>query len=99
MEIYRTALYAGDEILTLDSLNGFALVQIQDGARQTLAENVSYFLRLNGGQILYLSDGGLFLHDGTNTRLSEDALQVFCAGGQYNTGAVSLFLPEFGDQQ
>lgn len=99
VEIYRTALYAGDEILTLDSLNDFALVQIQDGARQTLAENVSYFLRLNGGQILYLSDGGLFLYDGASTRLSEDALQVFCAGGQYNTGTVSLFLPEFGDQQ
>ena len=99
VEIYRTALYAGDEILTLDSLNGFALVQIQDGARQTLAENVSYYLRLNGGQILYLSDGGLFLYDGASTLLSEDALQVFCAGGQYNTGAVSLYLPEFGDGQ
>ena len=99
VEVYRTALYAGDEILTLDSLNGFALVQIQDGARQTLAENVSYYLRLNGGQILYLSDGGLFLYDGASTLLSEDALQVFCAGGQYNTGAVSLYLPEFGDGQ
>ena len=99
VEIYRTALYAGDEILTLDSLNDFALVQIQDGARQTLAENVSYYLRLNGGQILYLSDGGLFLYDGASTLLSEDTLQVFCAGGQYNTGAVSLYLPEFGDGQ
>lgn len=89
-----TSHYSDDVLLTLRDQ---ALLQFQEGDETHVANNAAYYLRIGDGKILYTSDDNtLSLYNGKESvRLLEGVVSMFCANGEYSSGAASASYPEF----
>lgn len=99
LSYFRTNTYSDNTVAALrgpDALPG-ELVLIDDGVEKHVAGDASYFLRMGSGELLYLSEGVLYLYNGEDSvRLHENVTALFCASGEYNSGATFIEYPEFG---
>lgn len=101
LSYYRTNTYSDNVILALKWYDAMPdeLVLIDGGTEKHIANETSYFLRLGSGEVLYISDsdGALYMYaDDVSVRLFENVALMFCANGEYNSGATYIEYPEFG---
>jgi len=87
IEVENTCYYEDDVIFT--NRDG-ELLKIENGEETHVANEVGYFLRLENGNVLYTSLGGLFVYDGENTqRIGENATFMASANAVYTIGTAA----------
>lgn len=80
-------IYADGSVLAMDAgaeYDDNTLYLISGGESQRIADDVTYYLRLDDGRILYISDGVMYVWEkGESTYLDEDVALPFCTGADY----------------